>query len=128
MRKWILAGLLLAIMLGVTACTGGGDSAAAQAVESYFEAVVTGDADAMSTLVCPEFEDMAYLEMDSFIGVTAETDNVVCTQSGEGDAVEVTCTGKILASYGNEQQEFDLAGRTFDVVNREGEWLVCASR
>ena len=46
----------------------------------------------------------------------------------DGDTALVNCTGKIIASYNNEDQELDLSVRTYQVVQEGGDWLVCGTR
>ncbi|NPV76012.1 MAG: hypothetical protein HPY59_06495 [Anaerolineae bacterium] len=95
-------------------------------VKAYLQAVVSGDSDRMLTLSCSDFEEDAILELDSFQGVKASLNNVACEQTGsDGDIILVKCTGKILATYGNELQEFDLSSQTYRVAQEGQEWVVC---
>jgi len=121
--------LFLLITLGVlvlTACGGGNLDRAPQAVELYLQALVNEDAAQLATLSCKAWEADAMMEVDSFQGVSAALDGVLCVEVGtDGDAVFVGCEGAIKATYGNEQQEIPLAGRTYKVVQEGGEWLMC---
>lgn len=121
---------LMALVFLLSACGGGAKSdAAAQTVENYLTALVAQDADQLSTSSCQAWEENALLDMDAFIGVTASLDQMACKVSGtDGDTTLVTCEGKILATYNNEQQELDLAGQTYQVVQEGGEWRVCGYR
>ena len=110
----------------LTACGGSNTAQAPQAVELYLQALVKEDADQLAILSCKEWESDAMMEVDSFQGVSASLDGVICAEVGvEGDAVFVGCEGAIKATYGNEQQEIPLAGRTYKVVQEGGEWLMC---
>lgn len=122
---WILlAGLMLA------ACSGdGGKSAAVQTMEAYMQAFNAKDYDTIAPLTCPDWEPQAFLEIDSFQGVETELEDMVCSSTGtDGDKTLVQCTGKIIASYGNEKQEFDMSLRTYELIEQGGNWLVCGYR
>lgn len=129
MRKLLL---ILSIMIFanvlLTACASNTD-APAKAVEDYLIALVAKDEDRLSTLVCGAWEEDALIELDSFQAVTARLEDAACTQTGtDGDTVLVHCTGKIIASYDNEDQELDLSVRTYQVTQEAGDWLVCGTR
>ena len=113
----------------LTACASANNSAPAKAVEDYLNTLVAKDADRLPTLVCGDWEEDALIELDSFQAVTARLDNVACTQTGtDSETTLVNCTGKIIASYNNEDQELDLSVRTYQVVQEGGDWLVCGTR
>lgn len=129
MRKLLLI-LILAFTLNLllTACTSSTD-APAKAVEDYLTALVAKDENHLSTLVCGSWEEQALIELDSFQAVTARLEDAACTQTGtDGDTALVDCTGKIIASYNNEDQELDLSVRTYQVTREGGDWLVCGTR
>ena len=115
----------LAMVALVSACAGE-DDLSARAVEKYLEAMVAGDASQTTKLACKEFETQASSDADSFGGVKAGLSGAACKKtSSENGAELVACSGKISATYGNEQQEFDLAGPTYRVIQENGDWLVC---
>lgn len=127
MKKIVFVLIALAFLL--SACAAGNDAGGAgapAAVEDYLTALVTQDSDRISTLSCADWEEMALLELDSFQGVTARVEEPGCTQTGtDGDATLVTCSGKIIATYNNEDQELGLDARVFRVVEEGGNWLMC---
>ena len=130
MRK-ILLSLFIMMMTGIllTACSGSGDDAPAKAVEANHNALVAKEENRLPTLVCGDCEQDALIELDSFQAVTPRLDNAVCKQTGtDGDTALVSCTGKIIATYNNEDQEMDLSVRTYQVVQDNGDWLVCGTR
>lgn len=130
MRKF-LAILLFAIFanLLLAACSSANSDAPAKAVESYLNTLVARDADRLPTLVCGDWEDEALIELDSFQAVTPRLENVACSQTGtDGDTTLVKCSGKIIATYNDEDQEIDLSGITYQVVQQDGDWLVCGTR
>lgn len=130
MRTFSLTVLVIILTtLVLTACASGNDNAPVKAVEDYLNALVTKDADRLSTLSCGDWEDDALLELDSFQAVTARLEDVSCEQTGtDGDTALVLCNGKIIATYDTEDQELDLSVRTYQVVQEGGEWLVCGVR
>jgi hypothetical protein len=130
MRKVLLSFfifILVAVLLA--ACSGSSDDAPAKAVEAYLNALVAKDENLLPTLVCGDWEQDALIELDSFQAVTPRLDNAACKQtSTDGDMALVNCTGKIIATYNNEDQELDLSVRTYQVVEDNGDWLVCGTR
>lgn len=129
MRKILLIlFIVLTVNLLLIACASNTD-APAKAVEDYLNALVEKDADRLSTLVCGAWEDDALIELDSFQAVTARLENAACTQTGtDGETALIHCTGKIILSYDNEDQELDLSVRTYQVTQEGGDWLVCGVR
>ena len=127
MRKPIL---ILIVLSGIilSACASSTD-APVQAVQNYLNALVDKEADKLPTLVCGEWEEDALIELDSFQAVTARLENVACSQTGtDGDTTLVLCTGDIVLSYDNENQNIDLSTRTYQVIEQGGDWLVCGTR
>ena len=129
MRKILLIlFIVLTANLLLVACASSAD-APAKAVENYLNALVEKDADRLSTLVCGAWEEDALIELDSFQAVTARLEDAACTQTGtDGDTALVHCTGKIILSYDNEDQELDLSVRTYQVTQEGSDWLVCGVR
>lgn len=112
----------------LSACGGSASSAAGpeKAVETYLTALVNQDVNRLTTASCKIWEDKARLEADSFQAVKAKLDGVVCTKTGdEGTSARVSCTGKIIATYGNEDQEIPLDRRAYLVSQEGGEWRMC---
>lgn len=129
MRKLILLSLITVAALALAACGASDADAPAKAVESYLTALVEKDGDRLPTLVCGDWEADALIELDSFQAVTARLDNLACSQTGtDGETALILCTGNIIATYNGEDQALDLSGRTFQVTQEGGEWLVCGTR
>lgn len=128
MRKNFLAFSLVLTAVLLAACSANSD-APVKAVENYLNALVNKEADKLPTLVCGEWEEDALIELDSFQAVTARLENVSCSQTGtDGDTALILCTGNIVATYNNEDQQLDLSTRTYQVVQQSGDWLVCGTR
>jgi hypothetical protein len=120
-RQFVLIG---SVLLALTAC--GQQDAPAQAVEAYLQTLVDKDADRLVTLSCAEWEEQAIMEVDSFEAVSAVLEDASCQTGGEeGDATLVTCTGTIVATYNDEQQELSLDRQVYRVVSEGGEWRMC---
>jgi len=128
LRKLILIlSLVLAAVIPAT-CASNTD-APVKAVENYLNALVNKEADVLSTLVCGDWEEDALIELDSFQAVSARLEDVSCSQTGtDGDTALVLCTGNIVATYNDEDQQLDLSTRTYQVVQQSGDWLVCGTR
>lgn len=78
---------------------------------------------------CAAWEAQAKTELASFSAVSVSLEDASCTESSEdGDYTLVSCTGKIVANYGNEILEIDLADRTYQAVYEAGEWRMCGYR
>ena len=129
MRRFFLMILIVVVIPLLSACASGNENASAKAVEDYLTALVEKDANRLSTLSCGDWEDDALLELDSIQNVTARLEGMSCEQTGtEGSTTLVGCSGKIILTYTDEDQEIDLEPRTFEVVQEAGEWLVCGTR
>lgn len=132
MRRLLFPLLLIFIVASaLSGCSSGGASAdgAAQAVQSYLQALSAKDAAKLANLSCKTWESQATMELDSFQAVATTLKGVACKQTGtDGSNTLVTCTGQIVASYNGENQNLDLSGRTYLVTQQGGEWLVCGER
>lgn len=129
MRRFVLI-LLVTLVANIllTACSSANSDAPAQVVETYLNTLVAKDADYLPTLVCGDWEEDALIELDSFQAVTPRLEDMSCKQTGtDGDTALVNCTGKIIATYNDEDQELDLSVRTYEVVQEGGDWLVCGA-
>jgi hypothetical protein len=121
--RWLF--LALVSLFVIVGCAFASDPASGVVLQ-YLKSMVAADNSQVSKLVCKEFEDQAVKDSDSFAGVKAELKGASCQKSGsDGSAVLVTCAGKIIATYGNENQEFDLAGPVYRVTQQGSSWLVC---
>jgi hypothetical protein len=128
-KFFLLLIVVLLAILAVAACASKKEDASAKAVEDYLNALVAKDSDRLTTLSCSDWEDDALLELDSFQAVATKLDGLTCQQTGtDGDTALVLCKGKIIATYNNEDQELDLSVRTYQVVQQDGDWLVCGTR
>ncbi|HEX7556659.1 MAG TPA: hypothetical protein VF338_08540 [Leptolinea sp.] len=112
----------------IAGCNAAGSAAAApeKAVETYLTALVNKDANRLTTASCKAWEEKARLEADSFQAVKAKLDGMVCKKTGdEGVSAKVSCTGNIVATYGNEDQVIPLDRRAYLVSQEGGEWRMC---
>jgi len=119
----IFVGLLALLLL--TACQSGA-SPAERAVQGFLQALADKNEAEVVSLICPDYETDALLELDSLALVRTSLKAVSCKQVGADDkGAQVVCQGSIEASYNGETRTFDLALRTYTVVNSGGDWLVC---
>jgi len=128
MRRWFYILLFVGILAGVTGCSN--DSGGpVSAIESYNQALVKGEADQLTTFSCSDWEADAQNELASFSAVKVNLEDMSCNETGkDGDTVLVSCAGKIIANYGNEVLEINLADRLYQVVLEGGEWRMCGYR
>jgi hypothetical protein len=120
--------LMLALSILLSAC-GSSASGAATAVEGYITALASKDQAALISNSCAAWEDDALIELDSFALVEVTIDGMSCAEAGtDGDKTLVDCQGKLLLSYGGEPQKLDLSARTYEVIEQDGNWLVCGVR
>lgn len=119
----VLSSMLAALMV---ACGGGGSSDPAAAVERYLTAKVGRDATTVQALLCSAMEADLERETRAFETVSnAHIEDMQCAVSdGPADnAAVVSCTGRIIATYGLEDTEFELS--SYRVVKEDGEWRWC---
>ena len=130
MRKVLWTVIFISVVnILLAACSSSDNDAAANAVEEYLNTLVAMDENRLPTLVCGDWEEEALIELDSLQAVTARLDNVACSQTGsDGETALVNCSGKLIATYNEEEQELDLSEVTYQVVQEDGDWLVCGTR
>lgn len=128
-KLFLILFLLLPLLQGCAPAKNEAESApspAAQTLARYLQALVDKDEATLTSLSCPDWEPNALLELDAFQAVETKLEGLSCQQTGEeGDEVWVVCAGKILATYSDEVQEFDLGKRTYRLIQQDGDWLVC---
>jgi hypothetical protein len=108
----------MVVILAGACSSGSGDPV--KTVQDYLQAKIKGDKDTMSGLICSDMEKDLAREAASFSSVTdAQIQDMSCTFDGS----VVRCTGKIVAQYGTEQNEFPLT--SYKVVQEDGEWKWC---
>ncbi len=120
--------LMLTLSIILSAC-GADSSGAAPAVEGYITALAAKDEAALISNSCADWEEDALIELDSFALVEVTVDGMSCQESGtDGEVTLVNCQGMLKMSYNGEPQDLDLSTRTYEVVNQNGDWLVCGAR
>jgi hypothetical protein len=128
MSRWYLV-LGLVFVLILAGCRSQ-KSGPVQAVENYYQAITSRNEDLFVNSTCADWEEKGRVEYDSFQGVNSTLEDFACKETGKGgasggDTTLVTCSGKIVASYGNEKMDFPLADRVHKVKNEAGDWRVC---
>lgn len=130
-KKFLLSVAIVNIGLALclAACGSAPGASPVGAVETYVQALVARDGAALVNAACASWEAAAREELESFAAVSVTLQDMQCRSTGQsGDINLVSCTGKILANYGNEVLEINLADRSFQVVQEAGEWRVCGYR
>jgi len=119
--------LSLSLLLLMTGCSS--EDGAAKGILSYFQALASKDANQLALNSCGGWEAQALTELESFGAVQVSLENAECEKAGEeGNYSLVSCTGKIIANYGDEVLEIDLASRTYLASNEGGDWRMCGYR
>lgn len=123
--RYLLLVLILASI--ATACNGtGGVGDAPTAVEGYFRALVDKDENKMINHSCAAWEAQAKQELIAFAAVELTLEDLTCKQAGqENDTILVSCSGAMIANYGAEILQIDVAERNYRVVQERGEWRMC---
>jgi hypothetical protein len=117
--------IIFPLLVILTACKSHA-SPAEYAMQKFLQALVNKDEMGMVSSVCSEYEMAALLELDSFASVETSLKSVTCKQiNADSQSALVVCQGSIEASYNGEMQSFDLSGKTYVVLNDNGNWLVC---
>ena len=94
-------------------------------VSNYLNAMVEHDSELIATLSTADWEMNAYLDVDSLTNVEANLDELSCeTISLENDLAQVVCSGALILSYDNEQQEIQMDQFTYHLEKVNGRWLV----
>jgi len=128
-RTLVLFSFIMLASLSLAACGSSNTDAPAQAVENYWNVIVSKDAERLPTLVCGDWEEDALTVLDSLQAVTARLENFSCSQTGtDGDIALVNCGGNMVLTYDTEDQEIDLSAFTYEVIEEGGDWLVCGAR
>ena len=120
--------VFLSIILLVVFLPGCGNnqSLATQSVEEYFQAIVEKNQDMLVSKVCTSYEPNAMLDFNTFAIVKTSLENFSCqTTTTNENGYDVNCQGSLQAKFGDELRTFDLSKRTFQVVEENGNWLIC---
>lgn len=122
--KGVLLFVFLVLLTGCDGPTSSGDPAAS--VENYFQALQEKDVNKMISTSCADWEAQARQEFDSFAAVELTLEDLSCVStSQDNDSALVTCTGAMIANYGVEDLEIDVADRNYQVVQEGGAWRMC---
>jgi hypothetical protein len=126
-KKHFLIPLLLLLLL--TACSRDDTAESAAAIEAYHRALVAKDSAQLSAQSCADWESQAQIELESLGAVDVTLKDMVCTTAKVvEDSASVTCSGFLVANYGNEVLEIDLSERNYRSVFEGGEWRMCGYR
>jgi hypothetical protein len=126
-KKLVTFSAYLIIAVVISAC--GSADGAAEAVQAYFQALADKNSSELALLSCSNWEAQAKNELESFGAVTVSLDSPACEVSGEeAEFTLVSCSGKLVANYGNEVLEINLEDRTYLATEEGGDWHMCGYR
>ena len=121
--------MILLITVSLAGCTGAQSGGAERAVVNYYQALVDRDINKLIDSSCADWESQARTDFNAFTAVKLELSNLQCRTIGnDGEMQLVSCTGSIIANYGAEDQEIDIADRTYQVIKEAGNWRMCGIR
>ena len=126
-KLYKLLSFILLAWLGLSACNTVNSAAGAPAaVEGYLQALVAKDENQMINLSCAAWEAQAKQEFNSFSAVELKLENLECQETGQqGEYALVSCSGSMIASYGAEDLQIDVAERNYQLIQEGGDWRVC---
>lgn len=115
---------IIVLLMGCNAA--GAVNSPAKAVETYLQALVARDLNQAVNASCAAWEEQARTEYNSFEAVKLTLKDLSCKQTGQASPYTlVACTGSIVANYGNEDLQIDVADRLYQVIQEGGEWKMC---
>ena len=80
----------------------------------------------MINLSCAAWEQDTKMMFTSFAAVELTLEDLACQQDSlDGERAIGSCKGSLIANYGAEDLEIDIAERPFVVVKEGGEWRIC---
>lgn len=104
-------------------------NSAPDSVLAYLQALTMRDENQLALLSCAAWEAQSKTELEAFSALTVTLEDASCEQNGiDGEYTLVSCSGKIVANYGNEILEINLADRTYQAIYEGGEWRMCGYR
>lgn len=125
-KYWRITTCMFVVAALLGACSNAQGSGPAGAVEGYLQALAKRDLNQMISASCADWEAQARLEFDSFAAVKLELKDLSCQVTGQDQPYTlVVCSGTIIANYGAEDLQIDVADQTFQVIQEGGEWRVC---
>lgn len=115
-------------MLLLSACAD--ESSPTDAIESYLNAQVAGNADNLVKLSCAAWEAEAKTAAASFQSVDAKIEGLKCTETGsDGDYKLITCEGTIVIQYrGEDPRSQNVPDLTYRAVKENNEWKMCGTQ
>ncbi|MCK4900708.1 MAG: hypothetical protein KAS38_18145 [Anaerolineales bacterium] len=121
---WYLV-LFSLLTLVISGCSNNQNSAPAS-IEEYINALVNKYENTLIIYSCADWESEAKSEFNSFSAVSVSLEDLTCQETGQdGDYTIVSCEGIIIANYGNEVLEINLADQNYLSIYEGGEWRMC---
>ena len=124
------------ILLIVPACGGGGD--VATPLREFLQAAAESDGERAASYICAEFRDQVGKAVEDFGAFTSNGSQLdikvefidlqfEVTQQADNKATVVLTDGqvKVTANNGTFEQPIEGIGRSFQVTQEDGRWLLC---
>jgi hypothetical protein len=128
-NNWLKITVLILYLLILAACGGQNASSASSAIETYLKSLAAKDVNQLVNASCSAWETNARQELRTFDAVAITLQDLKCQEAGvEGETTLVSCSGKIVANYGNEVLEINLADRDYQAIQEGSEWRMCGYR
>jgi hypothetical protein len=122
----LLSGLLSFFLVGCGSIQTETTPVEVETLRQYIQALAEKNETVYSRLICPDWESEAYLEFDAYKGMQSRLGEMTCRRvSIQDGSAKVNCQGKIMLSYGTEQQEIDLSSRIYHLTTNGNAWQVC---
>lgn len=127
--KFLLIGSLMLLIALLAGCASSSAASPAGAVAAYWQALVAKDEAQVSSLSCAAYESEALTTLESFSAVKTELKDLSCkVDTQNGDTAAVSCTGSIVATYGEENMVIDLTQRNYAAKKESGDWRMCGAQ
>ena len=118
--------LVLILIFGFLSGCGKNQTLASQSVEEFFQAIVEKNQGLLVSKVCASYELDAMMDFNTFAIVKTSLENFSCQTTGENETgYDVRCEGSLNANFGDELRIFELSNRTYQVIEENGNWLIC---
>lgn len=129
MKSFPSLAIIIVLFVGVILSACASSSTPTGAIESYYQALVAKDRQKLIESSCADWEASAEFELVAFEAVEIDLEEMQCQPTGEdGKYTLVSCTGELIANYGDQAQTLDLSEFTYQVVEEGGDWRMCGYR
>lgn len=129
LKNGLIRIILIFLLLTLCSCSENKKDEAGAAILAYQQALIENDYNKLANLSCAAWESQAKIDFDSFAAVNATLQDASCQSTEiQNNSAIVTCSGKIIANYGNEVLEIDLSTQSYQAIYEGGDWRMCGYR